>query len=38
MLDTVLLTILKILGTIFAVGFTGCAVYGFWKYTITECI
>ncbi len=33
MLDTILLTILKIAGTIGAVAFIGAVVYGFWKYT-----
>ena len=33
MLNTIILTILKIIGVIGAGGFVFCILYGFWKYT-----
>ena len=34
MLDTILLTILKIIGVIGAGGFVAIVLYGFWKMTV----
>jgi hypothetical protein len=33
MLNTILLTILKITGVVFVVGFVAAILYGFWKFT-----